>query len=152
MNMETSACIAALSLQTKEVVMNKPNIDWIIHMVYTTDEPGNQFIEYACNAHTHGMERYNHMDFQMVLADPDAIGYVLNTLGLNVQNGKQYKDGDLVDGLFQDCPVKLVAFEETGRTVLRVIIPDANNLFPEDKNCAYPYNIQMKPLEELYAT
>ena len=131
--------------------MSQQSIDWIIHMVGSTGEPGNSFIDCACNAHTHGMEKYHHLDFQMVLADADAIGYVLNSLGRRVQNGEKFKNGDLVMGIFEDCPVKLVAFEETGRNVLRVIIPDAQGIFPNEANCAYPYNIQLKPLAELYA-
>ena len=40
------------------------NIDWVIHFVangVACAECGkveDTFIEYACNAHTHGMERY----------------------------------------------------------------------------------------------
>lgn len=131
--------------------MSQQSIDWIIHMVGSTGESGNSFIDCACNAHTHGMEQYNHEDFQMVLADVDAIGYVLNTLGRRVQHGEVFHNGDLVTGIFEDCPIKLIEFEETGRNVLRVIIPDAHGLFPEDADCAYPYNIQLKPLAELYA-
>lgn len=69
-------------------------IDWIIHCCangvvcdgYNKVETG--FLQYACNAHTHGMERYHHMDFQMVLFLPlEEIGRILNTLGLRVQAG-----------------------------------------------------------------
>ena len=39
------------------------NVDWIIH--YILDNPGPY--PYLCNAHTHGMEKYRHPYFQMVL-------------------------------------------------------------------------------------
>lgn len=42
------------------------NVDWIIH--YILDDPGPY--PYLCNAHTHGMEKYRHPDFQMVLNLP----------------------------------------------------------------------------------
>ncbi len=41
-------------------------VDWIIHYVF--DNPGPY--PYLCNAHTHGMEKYHHLDFQMVLNLP----------------------------------------------------------------------------------
>ena len=50
----------------------KNNIEWIIHLCANgnCDECGKReegFLPYTCNAHTHGMERYGHMDFQLVL-------------------------------------------------------------------------------------
>ena len=110
----------------------------------------NGFMEYTCNARTHGMEKYNHKDFQMVIQYSDEnIRRILNTFGLWVQQGRTFKDGDEIEGIFEDCTVRLNEFEETGRKVLRVIIPDKNNVFPEDKKCLYPYSVQNKPTEML---
>ena len=54
------------------------NVDWIIH--YILDNPGPY--PYLCNAHTHGMEKYRHPDFQMVLNLPqEHICYLLNSCG-----------------------------------------------------------------------
>lgn len=44
-------------------------IDWLIHLVANgaCDECGEvetDFLPYMCNAHTHGLERYGHLDFQ----------------------------------------------------------------------------------------
>lgn len=131
-------------------------LDWIIEIVGNgiacarCGKIENSFPEYICNAHTHGLEKYHHPNFQMVLHLSDAdIGYILNTLGLRVQAGEQFKAGDLVDGIFEDCPVRLDSFEESGREVLRVIIPDAENRFPEDPDCAYPYSYQLLPTSAL---
>ena len=61
-------------------------IDWLIHLVANgaCDECGEvetDFLPYMCNAHTHGLERYGHLDFQMVLFLPtEEIGRILNTL------------------------------------------------------------------------
>ena len=106
----------------------KQKVDWIIHMVAigACGECGGaetSFLPYMCNAHTHGMECYGHLDFQMVLAlPPQEIGRILNTLGLRVQSGECFRPGDMVSGIYEDCSVRLDEYEETGRRVLRVII------------------------------
>ena len=114
------------------------NIDWIIHLVANgaCDECGKEekgFLPYTCNAHTHGMEKYGHPDFQVVLSlPPREIGRILNTLGLRVQEGERFQAGRYVSGIYADCDIRLDAFRETGRTVLRAVIPDRQNRFPED--------------------
>lgn len=132
-------------------------IDWIIHCCANgvicgdcgTVETG--FIPNTCNAHTHGMEKYHHMDFQMVLFLPlEEIGRILNTLGLRVQAGERFQSGDMVSGIYEDCDVRLDAYEETGRTVLRVMIPDKYNIFPEDERCMLVYRLQLLKTEELH--
>lgn len=131
-------------------------IDWIIHIVANgvvcsdCGKVENCFPEYICNAHTHGMAKYGHPDFQLVLHMPqEEMGYVLNTMGLRVQAGERFKAGDLVEGIFLDCPVRLDEFQECDRTVLRVVIPDGKNRFPEDPDCEYPYSMQTLPMEVL---
>lgn len=130
--------------------------DWIIHLVANgavCAECGKaeySFRPNLCNAHTHGMEKYNHPDFQMVLrASNEEICRILNTLGLRVQQGEKFYDGAYVTGIYEDCRVRLQQFEETGRKVLRVIIPDGNNIFPENPACVAPYNLQLLKTEEL---
>ena len=133
-----------------------PKLDWIIEIIGNgvvcakCGRVEDSFPEYICNAHTHGMNKYHHPDFQLVLhiSDED-IGYSLNSLGLRVRSGEQFKAGDLVEGIFEDCPVRLDDFEENGRKVLRVIIPDSRNRFPEDPDCEYPYNCQTFSIEQL---
>ena len=130
-------------------------IDWVIHLVANgaCDECGEietGFLPYMCNAHTHGLERYGHLDFQMVLFLPtEEIGRILNTLGLRVQSGERFRSGDMVSGIYEDCDVRLDEYEETGRKVLRVIIPDANNIFPEEGDCMLPYCLQLLKTDEL---
>ena len=130
-------------------------IDWVIHLVANgaCDECGEietGFLPYMCNAHTHGLERYGHLDFQMVLFLPtEEIGRILNTLGLRVQSGERFRTGDMVSGIYEDCDVRLDEYEETGRKVLRVIIPDANNIFPEEGDCMLPYCLQFLKTDEL---
>lgn len=131
-------------------------VDWIIHYVCNgvrcadCGEVENGFIDYACNAHTHGMENYNHLDFQVVLnLGPKEVGRILNTLGLRVQAGEKFKDGDMVKGIYEDCDVRLTAFAEADRKVLRVVIPDQLNIFPDENGCAWPYTNQTLETEQL---
>ena len=136
--------------------MSKRKINWDIHLIMDgvvcacCGETVNSFREYACNAHTHGMKQYGHMDFQMVLAlPPYEIGRILNTLGLRVQAGERFKAGDMVSGIYEDCQIRLDEFEEAGRKVLRVIIPDKFNIFPEDDRCEETYKLQLLTTKEL---
>ncbi len=132
-------------------------VDWIIHLVANgaCDECGKMemgFLPYLCNAHTHGMEAYGHMDFQMVLRTSNQeICRILNTLGLRVQAGERFHAGDFVSGIYEDCDIRLDAFEETGRQVLRVIIPDKYNVFPEEERCMPVYRLQLLDTEDLYS-
>ena len=41
-------------------------------------------------------------------------------------------------------------FEETGRKVMRVIIPDAENRFPEDEDCMEVYRLQRLETDDLW--
>lgn len=135
--------------------MNK-TVDWIIHYVQNRGceccgKAEHRFRDYACNAHTHGLNNYdNHPDLQLVLDyGQQEICRVLNTLGLMIQSGRRFSAGELVEGIYEDCLVRLDEFEETGRKVLRVIIPDANNKFPEEADCMEDYKIQLLTTEEL---
>ncbi|RFZ76103.1 hypothetical protein DS742_25350 [Lacrimispora amygdalina] len=133
----------------------KQKVDWIIHCCENgaCDECGRvetNFLPYTCNAHTHGMERYEHMDFQMVLhLGHREIMRILNTLGLRVQAGERFKDGDMVAGIYEDCNIRLTKYIETGRWVLRVIIPDKYNVFPEDDHCMETYRLQLLKTDAL---
>ena len=135
--------------------MQQQKCDWIIHLVANgaCDECGKEedsFLPYVCNAHTHGMERYDHLDFQLVLLLPrQEICRILNAMGMRVQSGERFKAGDYVSGIYEDCQIRLDAFEETGRTVLRVIIPDKYGVFPENENCMDVYKLQQLPTQAL---
>lgn len=136
--------------------MSSNEIDWIIHLVANDacDACGKEetgFLPYACNAHTHGMERYGHPDFQIVLSlPPREIGRILNTLGRRVQDGERFCHGRYVSGIYADCDIRLDEFQETGRDVLRVIIPDRHYRFPEDPQCEEPYRLQSMDTEALH--
>lgn len=131
-------------------------VDWIVHLVANTaceecGEKENKFLQYACNAHTHGMENYGHQDFQFVLyLDPKTIMYLLNSMGLRVQGGERFKAGDIVSNIIEGYDIRLDEFEETGRKVLRVIVPNAGGLFPDDAGCENTYRLQSLKTDDLY--
>lgn len=137
----------------------KKKIDWIITLAcngFQCDECGKterRFINGYCNAQTIGMDKYNHPEFQLVLnMDHKMILYILNSLGMKVQTGSVFKDGDIIDDLFEGYNAKIKEFVEDEKRVLRVLIPDANHKFPEDEGCQQEYTYQALPIEVLYNT
>lgn len=136
--------------------MNK-KIDWIVllecngHKCDVCGEIEYNFIDGFCNAHTFGMYKYGHSEFQLVLCmDDKMILYTLNMLGLRVQAGEVFKDGDIIKDLFEGYNALLKEFEYNGQKMLRVIIPDVNHNFPNDDGCQLEYTYQALPIEDLY--
>jgi len=112
-------------------------VDWIIHYVIGDYGPGG-----IANIHTHGMENYGHLDFQMVLPlKKEQATMLLNTIGLEVQNGKRFEPGHY-SGAVYSCDFRLELHRETSRDVLRLIFPDPQFRFPEDPQCECPYKHQ----------
>lgn len=64
--------------------------------------------------------------------------------------GEVFRPGDLVEGIFEDCQVRLDKFADCdGRPILRVVIPDGYNRWPEDPACDPKYQLQRLPLVQL---
>ena len=137
--------------------MSKESVDWIIHYVangVVCDKCGkeeNSFLHYICDAHTHGLNKYNHPEFQVVLdMGMEEVMRMLNTLGNRVKAGERFKAGDFVKGIYEDCDVRLDEFSDGEEKLLRVIIPDKNHHFPEDERCIDVYLLQWFELKDLY--
>ena len=129
--------------------------DWIIHYVSNSVcncwKADSAFKQYLCNAHTHGLGQYDHPEFQVVIdAGPKEIARLLNTMGIWVREGKKFCAGNMVSVLYEDCQVLLYPVIEDNRELLRLVIPDAKNRFPQDPNCTYPYCMQLFPTSRLY--
>jgi len=119
-------------------------IDWIIHTV-PLEGPEGFF-----NSHTHGMEKYGHLDFQLVLPlHPQLTAEILNTIGEEVQNGRKFKPGEYSKDVFT-CEFRIKLYRESGRDVLRLIFPDPNMRFPEDPLCETSYKHQTVTVVEAY--
>ncbi len=94
-------------------------------------------------SYTHGMEDYLHLDFQVVINfSQEHLCYLLNTMAMRVKNGEAFHDGGMVSGLYTDCDIRLKKVRETGRDVLRLIIPDKYNCFPDEPGCMKSYKHQ----------
>ncbi len=141
--------------QIEKAGVKMKKIEWIIHYVCNSAvcaECGKveyPYPEFICDAHTHGMEKYGHLNFQVVIDyGPEEIGRLLNTMGILVQSGKRFSDGSIVEGLYLDCNVTLKEMKyDNSTSVLRLIIPDKNNKMPPFAD--YPYCLQYYTLEEL---
>lgn len=115
------------------------NVNWIIHVVIGDYGPGG-----IVNSHTHGMENYNHLDFQLVLPlGKEQTMTLLNTICFEVQEGKRFEPGHY-SGMVYSCDFRLELHQETGRQVLRLIFPDPQMRFPEDPCCDLIYRDQTK--------
>ena len=131
-------------------------IDWKIHLVANgvrcavCGDIENGFLPGMCDAHTHGMEKYGHPNFQIVLRMEDStIMNLLNILGLRVQNGQRFQAGDVISDICEGYDIRLASVENDD-DMLRVLIPDVNHLFPDDPDCLSPYNLQNLPVTQLY--
>lgn len=107
------------------------------------------YLSMMCNTHTHGLEKYDHLNFQIVLDFPlEVIGRILNALGMSVKHGEVFKSGETVqfpDGLI----IKLAEFQEEDRKVLRIWFPDKHGFYPDDPDCSDALKIQMLATDKL---
>lgn len=95
-------------------------------------------------------EHYRHPELQIVLdIDPGVAGYILNMFGNEIRNGLRLRDGDIIDGVVADHPVRIKKMRTGGVEMLRVLLPDPNGLFPGDLCCDEIYALQALPLEKL---
>lgn len=141
------------NLNLETIDREKP--DWVIHRIANgkicqfCGKVEYPFAPYICNTHTHGLDKYDgHPEFQVILDYGDReTCYILNELGCRVRAGARYQTGDLVDLVFEDCPVRLDTFvDDEDNPLLRVIIPDSQNRWPEDPECDPVYARQILPL------
>ena len=135
---------------------NKKSLDWSV--LYTPNEmfcekcgvAHKAYLDGICRATTFGLEeKYGHTEFEFVLnLDPRLVGYILNTLGLMVADGRKFQDKDVVPGLLS-VDIHLHKIVEHGKEFLRAVVPDAKGLWPGDKGCEYPYSAQLISIDEL---
>jgi hypothetical protein len=120
---------------------------WIVHYVFETDK---REFNGLCNIHTHGLEQnFDHPDFQVVLPlDPKVIHPVLSGMVADVKQGKQFLANVRDNRVLSGMDVMFKEFEENGRTVLRLIVPDPNGLLPDQEGCQEPYSRQFEELPD----
>lgn len=136
-NMRVERVIGKTPTEKLDHIQQLAKVRWYIHSIFQTPD----LPDYIQNNHTHGMqEEYDHYDFQLLInPGENEISRLLNTISFRVQEGERFIHGQMVSGLYEDCNIRLDLSRETGRDVLRLIIPDADNRFPEDPLCKEPY-------------
>jgi len=83
------------------------------------------------------------MDFQIVLPiKPEIAHGIIWNLVEQINNSRTFKDGELVEGIIQNYPIKLKKAKEVEREVLRIILPDEKSLFYGDDGCSPLYAYQ----------
>jgi len=119
----------------KKNKITKPT--WIIHAV---------FDENAMAFHTHGLDKYGSLELELNLPLDQKQGMTfVNLVGLEIANGKKFKDGDIDNTVFQ-CNI---TFREAksifgeNEKILRIILPDENFKFPWEDGCSQPYKSQI---------
>ncbi|MGF7535147.1 DUF4262 domain-containing protein [Bacillus mexicanus] len=115
------------------------NYGWVTDYVFPTEEGE------LANIHTHGVkENFNHMDFQIVLTlPPEMIQILLANLVERVKNGEQIVTEKRYDDIIENFDVYFVKQKEGNRSVLRMILPDDQGKFPDEKNCKPYYDKQL---------
>lgn len=127
----------------------KEKVNWIWHYLSNNvvcQECGKHernYPDYICDAHTHGMNLYGHPEFQVVIDyGAKELGRLLNEMGRKVRDGQRFKHGDRISGLYLDCDIELREMPDVnGQPLLRMIIPDKQNRWPEASD--YPHNLQI---------
>ena len=99
--------------------------------VHLVEPESNSKLE--INAHTHGLERYNHLDFQIVLGLPErTIQTIFMDLVDLVKSGEKFHHGQELNNIILNFPVKLISARESNRDVLRVVFPDPSGNIDEE--------------------
>lgn len=127
--------------------------EWVIHLHtngYPKDAPEYPFIPHICDEHTAGLcDIFGHpYEFQNILgSDIPIMSKVLDELGCQVRAGREFKPGELVEGIFLKHPLRLdLHVDVFYRPVLRVVIPDWKGRWPEEAGCEPYFQLQAMPL------
>jgi hypothetical protein len=114
-------------LKEKEAEMIK-SLGFFAHYVADNE---HKFVNY----HTHGFrETWRHDDFQIVFPlSPEIAHGIFWNLAHRVKDGDRFSDGQSADKIIgKEMIIKFKASTEAGRSVLRVLLPDKDGLFPGD--------------------
>jgi len=132
----------------KEIVISEENQKLLDKQGWFYDY--EEIVSPLANIHTHGLaENLNHIDIQIVLKmDDEIIRMLLHSIIENIKGGYTYYEGRSTK-VIEDLEVEFKKFEEDGREVLRLIIPDQEGRFPNDESCSEPYNKQYVDFNEL---
>lgn len=95
---------------------------------------------------TEGLDIYGSLELELNLSiNPQQATYFLNLIGMEIANGKIFKDGDFNDSIFT-CEVafkEVIGIYGNGKKKLRVIFKDPNFKYPWEQGCQEPYRSQI---------
>lgn len=105
---------------------------FITHFVTDNDETSPT----GHNVHTHGLEQFGHLDFQIVIP-MDNSGRMAHNIFRNlvdkIKDGQKFQAGKCYPNIIANYDVSFILAAENGREILRVILPDTEgNLNKED--------------------
>lgn len=97
------------------------------------------------NVHTHGLEKSNnHKDLQIVLpVDPRSAHKIIWIVVHLIEDGFKCIPGKRTSEVFEGADVEFMLAEETGRQVIRILLPDENGKLPSDEDCNPAYREQI---------
>lgn len=96
------------------------------------------------NIHTHGLqENYNHADLQITCPLPPKTAHsILAEIVHNVKLGERYKEGRN-SRIIRNFDVELKEYMESGRKVLRILLPDTKGVLPTEQGCDPKFMYQL---------
>lgn len=104
------------------------------------------------DAHTHGLNEIGLPEFQCVCPfSPEDMNYILNMLMYEIKIGNVIIEGVRSDFLSDGYRMAFIPVQdpwEEGKTQLRVLYPDENNLLPWEKGCDAEYARQICDIPE----
>jgi hypothetical protein len=100
---------------------------WYAHYVPSGDKTPT-----GANYHTHGLERsFGHRNIQIILPlEPKTAHDLTHAIIAKIKEGIRFEAGvDYTDIMQNDYKVRFIAARESGRDVLRLLIPDKEGEF-----------------------
>lgn len=97
------------------------------------------------NAHTHGLRAtFGHLDLQIVawVAPEVAHGVFWSAVG-RIRNGEAFAKDQVAERVIERFRVKFVAATESGRSVLRLLLPDERGTLPGEHGCEPKWDRQL---------
>jgi YD repeat-containing protein len=126
---DVQAAMAAVKKKEKE---NMETLGWYAHIV-GDDQADNTPTRF--NYHTHGCGKsWTHPDFQIVARIPPEVAHEVAGCAIEqIKKGRRFKPGETSNEIITDFDVMFAAAKESGRDVLRIILPGPNGKVEEGK-------------------
>lgn len=117
---------------------------WFAHYVFDNDGE----LDEMANLHTHGVwENFGHRDLQIIIPiQPEVVHGIFANVIAQIKKGRFFQTDKPENNVINNYDVHFREFEEQGRKVLRIILPDPSGKFPWDEGCEEPYNRQNEKL------